>query len=136
MPEQLSDFDLPNGLGYTAREPQRVYDLRYRDPDADDVSFDLTFTAIMDPLHTKTSGPDGGHLDQLGRFTGTLVLDGETIEVDSYGARDRSWGSRNPSARTSCRRVSGRRRRCRTATPPPTPCRSSPSPRTSPTTSR
>ena len=42
----------------------------------------------MDPLHTKTSGPDGGHLDQLGRFTGTLVLDGETITVDSYGARD------------------------------------------------
>jgi len=96
VPEQLSDFDLPNGLGYTAREPQRVYDLRYRDPDDDDVSFDLTFTAIMDPLHTKTSGPDGGHLDQLGRFTGTLLLDGETIEIDAYGARDRSWGSRNP----------------------------------------
>jgi hypothetical protein len=50
----------------------------------------------MDPLSTKTSGPDGGHLDQLGRFTGTLVLDGETIAVDSYGARDRSWGPRNP----------------------------------------
>ncbi len=78
------------------REPQRVYDLRYRDPDADDIAFDLTFTAVMDPLSTKTSGPNGGHLDQLGRFTGTLVLDGETIEVDSYGARDRSWGSRNP----------------------------------------
>src|SRR4029079_13626783 len=47
-------------------------------------------------LHTKTSGPDGGHLDQLGRFTGTLVLDGETIEVDSSGARDRSWCFRTP----------------------------------------
>jgi hypothetical protein len=47
-------------------------------------------------LSTKTSGSDGGHLDQLGRFTGTLVLDGETIAVDSYGARDRSWGPRNP----------------------------------------
>jgi len=96
VPEQLSDFDLPNGLGYTAREPQRVYDLRYRDPDDDDVSFDLTFTAIMDPLLTKTSSANGGHYDQLGRFTGTLVLDGETIEVDSYGARDRSWGARTP----------------------------------------
>jgi hypothetical protein len=47
-------------------------------------------------LHTKTSSPDGGHYDQLGRFTGTLVLDGETIEVDAYGARDRSWGPRTP----------------------------------------
>ena len=78
------------------REPQRVFDLTYRDPDGDDLSFDLTFTAVMDPLTTKTSGPDGGHLDQLGRFTGTLVLDGETIEVDSYGARDRSWGRPQP----------------------------------------
>lgn len=92
----LSDFELANGLAYKVREPRRVVDLTYRDPDADDLSFDLTFTAVMDPLHTKTSGPDGGHFDQLGRFTGTLVLDGETIEVDSYGARDRSWGKRNP----------------------------------------
>jgi hypothetical protein len=92
----LSDFTLANGISYRAVEPQRVYDLSYRDPDGDDIAIDLTFTAVMDPLSTKTSGPDGGHLDQLGRFTGTLVLDGETIAVDSYGARDRSWGPRNP----------------------------------------
>ena len=59
------------------REPQRVFELTYRDPDGDDIALDLTFTAVMDPLSTKTSGPNGGHLDQLGRFTGTLVLDGE-----------------------------------------------------------
>jgi hypothetical protein len=96
LPERLDDFELPNGLGYTVQEPRRVYELRYRDPDADDISFNLTFTAIMDPLLTKTSSANGGHYDQLGRFTGTLVLDGETIEVDSYGARDRSWGARTP----------------------------------------
>ena len=53
----LSDFELPNGLGYTVREPQRVYDLRYRDPDDDDVSFDLTFTAVMDPLPPRRRVP-------------------------------------------------------------------------------
>ena len=41
----------------------------------------ITFRAVMDPLHTKTSGPDGGHLDQLGRFTGTLVLDGDRLAI-------------------------------------------------------
>ncbi len=95
MPDgPLSNCELANGITYRTVESQRVYDLSYRDPDADDIAIDLRFTAIMDPLSTKTSSPEAGHLDQLGRFTGTLVLDGETIAVDSYGARDRSWGPR------------------------------------------
>ncbi len=105
MPEgPLSDCTFANGISYKVLEPQMAYELKYRDPDAgpdagegdDAISIDVTFRAVMDPLHTKTSGPDGGHLDQLGRFTGTLVLDGETIPVDSFGARDRSWGPRTP----------------------------------------
>ena len=101
MPDgPLSDCTFANGISYKVLEPQMAYQLKYADPDAVDgvsgIAIDVTFRAVMDPLHTQTSGPDGGHLDQLGRFTGTLVLDGETIPVDSFGARDRSWGPRTP----------------------------------------
>ena len=96
MPEgPLSDCTIANGIRYRALESGKVYELSYRDPDGDELAIDLTFTAVMDALSTKSSGPAGGHLDQLGRFQGTIVLDGETIAVDSYGARDRSWGSRS-----------------------------------------
>lgn len=102
MPEgPLSDCTFGNGISYQVLEPRMAYRLRYHDPDAvadvePAIAIDVTFRAVMEPLHTKTSGPDGGHLDQLGRYTGTLVLDGETIAVDSFGARDRSWGPRTP----------------------------------------
>jgi hypothetical protein len=39
----LSDFEAGNGPRLPVREPQRVFDLTYRDPDGDDLSFDLTF---------------------------------------------------------------------------------------------
>ena len=88
MPEgPLSDCRIANGIRYKALESGKVYELSYRDPDGDELAIDLTFTAVMDALSTKSSGPDGGHLDQLGKFHGTIVLDGETIAVDSYGAR-------------------------------------------------
>jgi hypothetical protein len=35
------------------------------------------------------------HLDQPGRYAGTIHLHGERIEVDSFGFRDRSWGVRS-----------------------------------------
>jgi hypothetical protein len=34
------------------------------------------------------------HLDQPGRYRGTIALRGESFTVDSYGFRDRSWGVR------------------------------------------
>jgi hypothetical protein len=36
----------------------------------------------------------GRHLDQPGRVHGTIVLHGETIPVDCFAGRDRSWGPR------------------------------------------
>jgi hypothetical protein len=38
--------------------------------------------------------PKASHYDQTGRVTGTVVLDGERIEVDCWAMRDRSWGPR------------------------------------------
>jgi hypothetical protein len=96
MPDgPLSDFTLANGLGYRVLEDEMVYQLTYHDPDGDEISIALTFTATMPALATANAGPAGGHLDQLGRFEGAIKLRGETIPVNGYGAHDRSWGSRS-----------------------------------------
>ena len=104
IPEQpLSDIRLANGIAYRCVEPLRRYELSYRDPDGDPgddtdansaVRADLTFTAIARPNYLGES-----HLDQPGRYRGTLVLDGEEIAVDSFGFRDRSWGPRSQFGR-------------------------------------
>jgi hypothetical protein len=50
----------------------------------------LTFTAIARPHYLGK-----GHLDQPGRYQGHIRLRGETMVVDSFGFRDRSWGKRS-----------------------------------------
>jgi hypothetical protein len=67
------------------RAPHR-YRIRFDDPDADEIHVDLVRRCCR-----RTRAP----LDQPGRYTGTIVLRGETIPVDSYGFRDRSWGPRS-----------------------------------------
>ena len=37
---------------------------------------------------------DSAHFDQMGHVTGTMILNGETIPIESYSIRDRSWGTR------------------------------------------
>ena len=87
----LSDLTLPNGIRYACLEPLRRYAVRYADPDSADVCrVDLEFEAIAAPNLLGES-----HLDQPGRYTGTIRLDGEDIAVDAYGFRDRSWGVRD-----------------------------------------
>ena len=63
--------------------------MQYDDPDADELHVDLTFTAVTPPHYLGSS-----HLDQPGRYQGSIWLRGETIPVDSFGFRDRSWGPR------------------------------------------
>ena len=91
IPDQpLSDISLPNGIRYRCVEDQRVFEVRYDDPDGDELTVELTYTATGPPHYFGA-----GHLDQPGRFTGRIVLRGEEITVDSLGMRDRSWGLRN-----------------------------------------
>lgn len=96
----LSDIGLANGLAYRCVEPQRRYELTYRDPDAlvdpgsARVAVDLTFEAICAPNYLGDT-----HLDQPGRYRGTIELDGETVPVDAFGFRDRSWGPRSQFGR-------------------------------------
>lgn len=91
MPDQpLSDISLPNGIRYRCVEPQHRYELSYDDPDGDDLRIRLTYTSVARPNYLGQS-----HHDQPGRYTGTIVLEGEEIAVDSFGFRDRSWGVRS-----------------------------------------
>lgn len=96
IPRQpLSDIELPNGMRLRCLEPLTRYAIGYTDPDGnDEVAVDLTFTAIAPPHYLGK-----GHLDQPGRYQGTIRLHGETFAVDSYGFRDRSWGKRSQFGR-------------------------------------
>jgi hypothetical protein len=87
----LTDLALANGLRYRCLEPQRSWQLRYDDPDGgDEIHVDLTFTGVVPPNYLGAS-----HLDQAGRYQGTIVLHGDEIAVDAFGFRDRSWGPRD-----------------------------------------
>ncbi len=88
---KLSELSLANGIRYRCLEPLAKYAIRYDDPDGgDEIHVDLTFTAVARPNYLGH-----GHLDQPGRYQGTIVLQGETIPVDAFGFRDRSWGVRS-----------------------------------------
>ena len=87
---KLTDIRLANGIAYRCLEPQRRWSVRYDDPDGgDEIQVDLTFTGVVPPNMLGTS-----HVDQAGRYEGTIVLHGEEIAVDGFGMRDRSWGPR------------------------------------------
>ena len=92
LPEgaDLADLVLDGGLSIRALEPLSRYAVHYLDGDEGHLEIDLGFEAIAPPNYLA-----GSHLDQPGRYTGTIRLDGETIEVDGYGFRDRSWGPRS-----------------------------------------
>ena len=88
--EPLSDIRLPNGIRYRCVEPLRTYEIAYADPDGgDEIDVALTFTAVAPPNYLGES-----HLDQPGRYQGTIRLLDEEFAVDSFGFRDRSWGVR------------------------------------------
>jgi len=88
--QDLDDIQLANGVSIRCTEALRRYELKYRDPDADEVAIDLEFTAICAPNYLQ-----GGHYEQAGRYHGTIRIDSEVIPVDSYGMRDRSWSVRS-----------------------------------------
>ncbi|MFM2072594.1 MAG: hypothetical protein RLZZ623_2857 [Actinomycetota bacterium] len=91
-PQRLS---FPTGMTIDVREPLMSYDLGYSDRDR--LAVELRFDALEAPVPLRSGTPPypkAHHFDQTGHLTGTIVLDGETINVDCYGMRDRSWGRR------------------------------------------
>ncbi len=93
----LRDITLPGG-GFSVKmiRPLRDYEIAY-DDDAADFAIRLKFEGVHDPRRFTPGEPpfmEHTHLDQLGRVTGELKLDGERIPVDCYSIRDRSWAPR------------------------------------------
>lgn len=97
MPEQhdLRDLDVLGGMTLRCEEHGRRFRFGYRN---DDVDFDLTYDALMQPMLSRKTPPfnHGNHIDQPGRVTGRMVLHGEEVAVDCIAMRDRSWGIRAP----------------------------------------
>lgn len=80
-------------------EPLKQWRLQY---DSAEVQADLSFTAVHPPfswaaaqLWLETSrDPDlsSHHFDQLGRYTGSVWVDGQELAINALGFRDRMWG--------------------------------------------
>ncbi len=88
----LRHMRLDNGMRLDCKEPAMVYEIGYEHPD---LTLDLRYEAVMPPLVTRGTPPfNNGHIDQIGRVTGTMVLRGEEAGVDCFAMRDRSWGPR------------------------------------------
>jgi hypothetical protein len=88
-------MEFPTGFSIRVREPLMSYDLTYDDRNR--MRADLRFEAVEPPVALLPGAPPypkASHFDQIGRVTGTVVLDGERIDVDNYAMRDRSWGPR------------------------------------------
>jgi hypothetical protein len=93
--QDLNDITLPTGVSIRVIEPCTSYALGYRDGDRLQAS--LRFDGVMPPEPLTSTGSTFGHahhFDQIGRVYGELVLHGETIAIDCFAVRDRTWGRR------------------------------------------
>jgi hypothetical protein len=64
-----------------------------------DVSYELTFErdkpAYLYDENPQWDGLFDGHIDEVGRVTGTVRVGDRTYEVDGRGSKDHSWGVRD-----------------------------------------
>jgi hypothetical protein len=91
---RLQDLALDNGTSISCLREGLEYAVRFQNSRA---SLVLNFSAVATPHLTARDGTAdffAGHLDQPGRYTGSLEIEGTRYEIDSYGIRDRSWGPR------------------------------------------
>ena len=103
----LRDFQYPTGYSIKMLDPLMRYKLHYQKDDV--LTVDLDWQGIMEPHPFGKGKPPfekASHFDQMGHVTGSLVLRGETIAVDCYSVRDRSWGPRQEQAPPSFERLS------------------------------
>ena len=89
LPDQIGKYRIDAiGLEIEILDPLKSARLRMDDPERG-VSFDVTVRGAIPPV----SRPNGHHLVQPMKCEGTLNLYGETIPIDDYFMRDRSWGA-------------------------------------------
>lgn len=97
----MFSFSLGNGMRVQTLEVLRAYHLTF---EAEGCSLDLIWRGVTPAYDVSfsTGGKRGTedfgnfHYEQLGHVTGTLVVDGERLDVDCHHVRDRSWGLRKP----------------------------------------
>jgi hypothetical protein len=88
------DFALDNSLRFSTVEPLKAYEFSY---DRDRFKADLRWEAFREPVDlgvipNEWSGWCSGHYEQFGRMTGEITINGETLAVNTFAARDRSFG--------------------------------------------
>ncbi|GAB3005005.1 DUF7065 domain-containing protein [Mycobacterium bourgelatii] len=93
----LRDITIPGG-GFSVRmlRPLRDYRIEFNDAEAD-FAVRLTYQGVHEPRRFTPGEPpfmEHTHLDQLGHVTGELVLSGQSVPIDCYSIRDRSWAPR------------------------------------------
>ena len=102
-PRDLRDFTFPHGERFQMVDPLRHYRISFRDSDS--IDLDLDWRAVGKPWvrvsaqpHTREGDQSRKprHFDQFGHVTGTVRLHGDTIAVDCYAMRDRSWWHLRP----------------------------------------
>ncbi len=95
-----ANFDDWDDAGLTLRQPEvrRSAHLTY---DSERVHLDYDFQALHDAFSYRQN-PGGlpswfaqNRFEQAGQVTGTLEIDGRTLEFDRIAHRDHSWGPRN-----------------------------------------
>jgi hypothetical protein len=93
---QKYDMTARNSLSVQVLEPLTRYAIRY---DKEGLELDLEWRAIG-PVHELHTGGEGQrkaarfHIEQPGRMTGTLRLDGKRTAIDCFSMRDASAGPR------------------------------------------
>lgn len=104
LPEgaDMFDFTLRSGLTFEPIELLKSYHIVFKGNKG--YQLDLTWESIMEPHELKPLQPGKVNpgiegfgprrYEQGGRMRGTLDLDGETFEVDSWSLRDHTWGPR------------------------------------------
>jgi hypothetical protein len=88
----LRDATLNNGMTIKCVDPTRSWELGFENRD---LQLSIRVDGVTQPLVTRGTPPfNKGHIDQICKVTGTMVMHGETIPIDCLAMRDRSWGPR------------------------------------------
>lgn len=104
------DFRLRSGLAVETIKLQHAYRITYEGKGCE---LDLTWEGFLDPFETKSLEPEApdpgitgwldkggtrgyelGHYEHFGRMTGTVVIEGDRLDVDCTSVRDHTWGPR------------------------------------------
>lgn len=105
MPEDpdFRDVTFPSGERFQMLDPLQHYRITFADRDSIDLEIDWRvvgkpWVRVGGQPHTKQGDQSDKprHFDQFGHVTGTLELHGETVPIDCYAMRDRSWWHLRP----------------------------------------